>query len=387
MFLRTGELAGDLNIHLTVDGPEGAPAFLLLHALGATGAAWDGMAAELARSYRVIRPDLRGHGLTEVTQGPYSIDMLARDALAVLDALSVDEAHVAGISLGGMVAQMLAAIAPARVRSLILCDTGLAMAEPSRFLDRAALARAEGMALLADQVLPGWVTENFLTDPAAHGLYTMLCRTDPEGYAAACEALSVADLSDHAEAILAPSLVLVGDQDRSTPIPMAEALRDRLGAAFTIIENAAHMICTEQPGQVVEAIHRFIGAQAQADALTRGLTTRRAVMGEEFVQGAFDHASPFERDFQTWMTEAAWGGPWSRPGLDRRTRSLITLAVLATLRAEEEFKGHCRATRNTGASPGDVAETLMHVACYAGIPAANAAMRIARAILPDHSGA
>src|SRR3954452_15877428 len=118
MFVR----AADLNVHVRLDGPPSAPALLLLHSLGTTGDIWEAQAAALSRSFRVIRPDMRGHGLTSVTPGPYSLDGLAGDALAVLDALGIGRAHVAGLSIGGAIAQAIAAHAPDRVRSLILCD-------------------------------------------------------------------------------------------------------------------------------------------------------------------------------------------------------------------------------------------------------------------------
>ena len=121
MFIRTH----DLDIHVQLSGPPGAPPLLLLHSLGTSGHVWDDQADALSNSFRVIRPDMRGHGLTTVTQGPYSIAQLAGDALAVLEALGVTHAHVAGLSIGGLIAQQIAAQAPDRVSSLILVDTAM----------------------------------------------------------------------------------------------------------------------------------------------------------------------------------------------------------------------------------------------------------------------
>ena len=111
----------------------------------------------------------------------------------------------------------------------------------------------------------------------------------------------------------------------------------------------------------------------------RGLAVRKSVLGEAHVARASANATPFDRDFQRFITQYAWGGVWTRPGLDRRTRSLLTIVMLAALGHGEELKLHIRATRNTGASREDVAEALLQVAIYAGVPAANAAFHHAKA--------
>lgn len=114
-----------------------------------------------------------------------------------------------------------------------------------------------------------------------------------------------------------------------------------------------------------------------------GLAARRRVLGEAHVKRSLENATAFDRDFQDLMTRHAWGGIWTRPGLDHRTRSLITIAMLAALGRNEELDLHVRATRNTGATPDEVKEVLMQVAIYAGIPAANSAFRIAKAALAE----
>lgn len=114
-----------------------------------------------------------------------------------------------------------------------------------------------------------------------------------------------------------------------------------------------------------------------------GDTTRRAVLGDAHVERASARATPFDAPFQSFITEAAWGAVWSDPGLTKRERSLITIALLAALNHDEEMAMHVRATRNTGASPQDIAQALMHVAIYAGVPAANRAFRIAREVYAE----
>lgn len=114
-----------------------------------------------------------------------------------------------------------------------------------------------------------------------------------------------------------------------------------------------------------------------------GMATRRSVLGEAYVDAAVARTTPFDEGFQTFITEGAWGSVWSRPGLTKRERSMITIALLAALGHDEEVAMHVRATRNTGASRDDVAEALMHVAVYAGVPAANRAYKIAKAVFAE----
>jgi 4-carboxymuconolactone decarboxylase len=117
---------------------------------------------------------------------------------------------------------------------------------------------------------------------------------------------------------------------------------------------------------------------AETTRFEQGMATRRAVLGNEHVDGATARKSAFDADFQTFITEGAWGSVWSRPGLSKRERSMITIALLAALGHDEEVAMHVRATANTGCSPDDIREALLHVAVYAGVPAANRAFRVAK---------
>lgn len=117
---------------------------------------------------------------------------------------------------------------------------------------------------------------------------------------------------------------------------------------------------------------------AESERYRQGMKTRRAVLGDAHVDAAAAKATSLDDDFQTFITEGAWGSVWSRPGLTRRERSMLTLALLAGLGHEEEFAMHLRATANTGATAEDIKELLLHVAVYAGVPAANSAYKIAK---------
>ena len=368
-----------LATHIVVDGPPGASAVLLMHSLGSDLRVWDAQVARLARGFRVVRFSLRGHGLTEAGAGPCTIEDLADDALAVLDACGIAAAHVGGVSIGGMIAQAVAARAPQRVTSLILCDTALALPPPEMWRQRAATVRAEGVAAVADATLARWVTPAFLASPAGRGLRQMLVRTDRHGYAAAAEALAVADLSRSTPRLRLPALVVVGELDPSTPIAAAEALRDAIpGARLAVIPGAAHIPMVERPDEVTAAILAFL----TPDDAEAGARARREVFGADYVERAVAAITDLDRDFQAYISHAAWG-VWARPHFDRRTRSIVTIALLAALGRHNELALHIRAMKNTGATPADLSELLLHVAVYAGVPAANTAMRIAKQVAEE----
>ena len=248
-----------LGLHVQQSGPPHAETVLLLHSLGTQAAIWESTAEALSSRYRILRPDLRGHGLSDVTPGPYSVEGLADDMLALLDALSVAEVHVAGISLGGMVAQSLASRVPQRVRSLTLVDTALSIPPALFWHDRAALVRKDGMEPLVETVVARWVTAASLQSSGAQVLRAMLRQTHPEGYAAAAEAVAAADLRHSVSGLRMPTLVLFGDDDVAPPLSSAEALRDAIpGARLEVIPDAAHIPTMEQPDHVIDAMSRFL---------------------------------------------------------------------------------------------------------------------------------
>ncbi len=213
----------------------------------------------------------------------------------------------------------------------------------------------------------------------------MLLRTPAEGYAGAAQAIAQADLTERTRQLTVPALILVGDQDASTPVASAEALQRAIAAStLMVIPNAAHIPTVEQPEAVTDAITDFLKPKI-TDTYEAGMVVRKQVLGEAHVARATANITSLDRDFQSFITRAAWGSVWSRPGLDRRTRSLLTIVILAALRYEEELAMHYRASRNTGASPEDIAEALMHVAIYGGVPAANSAFRSAKEIFQEGS--
>jgi 3-oxoadipate enol-lactonase len=261
--------AGDIVTHYRFDGPPEAPVVLLANSLGTNFHMWDAQAAVLSRHYRVLRYDMRGHGLSDATPpggaGPgYTLDQLAQDALGLLDGLAIDRVHFCGLSIGGMVAQRCTALAPARVASLILCDTASRIGPPSLWDDRVAAIGRAGLAGIRDGVLARWFTEDFRRRHPVElqGFGNMLVRTPAEGYVGCCLAIRDADLRPCLAAIKCPTLVIVGDQDLATPPALARELHDGIaGSQFAVIDNAAHVPAVEQPEALNALLAGFLGRQ------------------------------------------------------------------------------------------------------------------------------
>lgn len=365
-----------LTVHARDEGPPGAPVVLMLHSIGTDLRVWDEQAVALSRTHRVLRPDLRGHGLSGGAEGEATMAMLARDALALLDARGVARAHLVGLSVGGRVAMEVAASAPDRVLSLVACDTALEFPPPEAWQSRMDAVRAGGMAAIADAVMARWVVDASL--PSSRALRRVLLGNDPAGYACVAAALRDARAAPLIGRIACPTTVVVGEADPATPVASAEAIRGAVpGARLVVVPRASHIPTFEAAGAVTAAIRDHLAAQEPDE----GLAVRRAVLGEAHVARASAAATPLDAPFQDWITRNVWGGVWTRPGLPRHTRSLLTLAVTAALGRSEEFALHVRATANTGVTPEELSEALLQVGVYAGVPAANHALKLAKETL------
>jgi 3-oxoadipate enol-lactonase/4-carboxymuconolactone decarboxylase len=380
MFLRCGEIV----VHATVEGPPGAPPVLLLHSVGTALQVWDEQAAALRGRYRVWRVDLRGHGLSEPVPGEASMAMLAGDVFAMMDAVGLDSAHLGGLSIGGRVAMEMAALRPERVLSLFLLDTALEFTPFSAWDERIAAVRAGGMAALRAAILPRWVAD--AGSASAQGLARMLLTTPPEGYIAAAAALRDARAAPLAGRLAGPAAVVLGADDPATPLAAAEAIQRAIpGATLAALPGFRHIPNFEAAGAVNAALlaHLARATGAEGDILAQGMAVRRAVLGHAHVARAEAATTPLDAAFQDYITRGVWGQVWTREGLPRHTRSLLTLAMMAALGRHEEFVLHVKATRNTGVTPEEIGEVLLQVGAYAGVPAANHALKLAKQTLQE----
>lgn len=241
--------ADGCKLHIEVEGPESASALMLSNSLGTDLHLWDDQVPVWSRHFRVVRYDRRGHGKSGVAPGPANMERYGRDALAIMNGLGLDKVHWCGLSMGGMVGQWLAAQAPQRIGKLILSDTSCHFPDKSLWNDRIKAVRDRGLAAIADNVMKIWFTERFIARApgTVARMRDMLVATPVEGYIAACEAIRDMDHRDLLPRIKAPTLVVVGRHDKSTPVEAAEYIRSHIpGAAMTLLD-AAHISNVEQP--------------------------------------------------------------------------------------------------------------------------------------------
>lgn len=363
-----------------VSGPADGPAVVLSGSLGSDLRMWDPQVEPLvAAGFRVLRYDHRGHGRSPAPPGPYTLDELARDLVALLDRLGVERVSLVGLSLGGMVGMWLGAHEPARVDRLVLCCTAARLGPAEMWTERARAARESGMDALADAAVGRWLTP--AADPELAGrLRAMVAATPAEGYASCCTAIQTMTVEDDLGSIVAPTLVVAAAQDPATPPEHALRITSAIpGARLAVVDGAAHLGNVERPDEFTSLILGHL-RPSRHDA---GMAVRRAVLGDEHVDRAVAGTSEFTRPFQEYVTESAWGSVWARPGLDRRTRSAVTLAALTSLRAFDELPMHVRAAVRHGLTREEIAEILLHTAVYAGAPAANRAFAVAADALDE----
>lgn len=240
-----------------VEGPGDASVVVLGPSLGTTLAMWDDLAATLAKTYRVVRFDLRGHGGSPVPPGPYTTDELAEDVLALTDSLGVDRFAFVGLSLGGAVGQVLGLAHPERLTALVLCCTGPSFGDPQTWRERASRVRAEGMSWLVGPTRGRWFTPGFLeTHPAESGrLLDMIAATSPAGYAACCDALAAYDVTGRLGEITVPTRVVAGAQDPVSPPSVARVLAQGIpGADLVVLDDASHIANIAQPAAFGRAV-------------------------------------------------------------------------------------------------------------------------------------
>lgn len=246
-----------VELHHLVEGPDDAPALVLLNSLGATLAMWEPQIEAFAAEFRVVRCDTRGHGRSPVPPAPYSIADLGGDVVALLDRLGIARAHIAGVSMGGMIALWLATHAPERVDRIVPCCTSAKLGPPQMWRDRAAAVRAGGTEAVADGVLARWVSPVWAAvHPEEYGrLRDMIASTPAEGYVGGCAAIEVMDQEPDLERIVAPTLVIAGADDPATPPDHGARIAARIpGARMAVIPHAMHLANIEQSAQVTERI-------------------------------------------------------------------------------------------------------------------------------------
>ncbi|MFE6226955.1 MULTISPECIES: alpha/beta fold hydrolase [unclassified Streptomyces] len=413
------------TLQYRVDGPDDAPVLVLGPSLGTTFHMWDRQIPELTRDRRVVRFDLPGHGGAPA-QPFTSVAELGDRLLATLDGLGVQRFGYAGCSLGGAVGLDLALRAPHRVAALALVATAPRFGTADEWRQRGVVVRANGLEPMARTAPEQWFTPLFAANQPAivDWAVQMVRTTDAACYVAACEALAVFDVRAALGSIGVPALVLVGSEDRVTGPAEARTLVAGIAdAKLAVVPGASHLAPVEQPAAVTDLLLEHFaaaaletsgtlavpppvppappapaeapapaapaaedGAEAPAgrpDPYEKGLGLRREILGDAHVDRALADADA--ADFQELVTRYAWGEVWARDGLDRRTRSVVTLTALVAGGHREALADHTRAALRNGLSPAEIREIVLHTAVYCGLPAAETALATVGRVITEET--
>jgi 3-oxoadipate enol-lactonase len=254
---------GGGRLKFAVSGRNHAPTLLLLHPLGANREVWTPQLPTFEQFFHVVRPDLRGHGESSLPEGEPSVRTLGDyvdDMLAILDQLHIDRAHWCGLSLGGAIALQAAIRHPKRVHRLVLANTAPEFAPSSLWDERMSAARSDGLASVLAAVPQRWFSAGFRdrAPEQVERIRSMLETAGLRGYLEACGALRAVNLRGELAAVQAPTLVIGGAGDISTPIELAEALRDGIAGADLAVLDAAHLSNVEQSEDFTEVVTAFL---------------------------------------------------------------------------------------------------------------------------------
>ncbi|MER6911947.1 alpha/beta fold hydrolase [Streptomyces sp. NPDC000594] len=419
------------TLQYRIDGPDDAPVLILGPSLGTTWHMWDRQIAEVSQEWRVLRYDLPGHGGAPAHPA-HSVGELADRLLATLDELGIHRFGYAGCAIAGAIGIDLALRHPQRLASLALVSASPRFGTADEFRRRGVVVRTNGLDPMARSAPESWFTQNFAAAQPAivEWAVTMVRTTDPGCYIAACEALAAFDARAELGRVGVPTLVLVGSEDQITGPAEARTLVAGIpDARLALVPGASHLAPVEQPAAVTDLLLRHFAGVAQdthsgipvptgvpaqpvpagsvpvapiaeiapaapppppetpADPLGPGTRIRREVLGDAHVDRVTAEAGTdgFTADFQSLVTRYAWGEVWARDGLDRRTRSAVTLAALVAGGHRRELAVHTRAALRNGLTPDEIREILLHTAVYCGIPAANAAFAVAGEVIREET--
>lgn len=255
--------ANGVTVNYEIGGLDSGPWVVFSHSLGCSKAMWQPQFDALAKSYRVLRYDIRGHGASSTPPAPYSLDMMAQDVKALCDALNIEKCHFVGLSMGGMIGQTVALNHPELLLSLTLADTSSHYGpDLMPFWEaRSQTALMQGMTPLVAPSLERWFTAPFR---AAHPVLMQeamqwVLDTPSQGYAACCMAIAVIDTTARLKEIKVPAQVIVGKDDLATPPAMSELIHARIaGSKLLVLESAAHISSVEQARKFTDALQGFL---------------------------------------------------------------------------------------------------------------------------------
>jgi 3-oxoadipate enol-lactonase len=254
--------SGEARIHYMLEGQSGSPVLVFSNSLGANYSMWDPQAHEFRKKFSVLRYDTRGHGQSPPTPGPYSIELLARDVIAMLDVLDLDGVHFCGLSMGGMIGMWLALNAPERLHKLVLSNTAAKIGTSEGWNARIEAVQKNGMKSVASAILERWFTPAFRQNApeTMANILKMLEETNPDGYVACCAAVRDFDCREQLRKIRIPALVVAGAHDPATPPADGRFLAEQIPGARYAELNAAHLSNIEDRGRFNREITAFLNS-------------------------------------------------------------------------------------------------------------------------------
>ncbi|GAA0315442.1 alpha/beta fold hydrolase [Psychrobacter aestuarii] len=360
------------------------PALVMAHPLGMDRSVWDSVCDQLHGHYRCIRWDLPGHGSSGAASSEVSIDALAKDALHLVDTLDIERFYFIGTSIGGMIGQSLCQIAPERLEQVWLTNTGAVIGTAEAWAERAAKVRDIGLGQMAETIVPRWFSPSYVEQhpDALSGWQVQLSRNDDESYAKLCEAIAQMDnrgkLANYSDTVT----LIAGADDVSTPVAALEGLKEQFAeASLSVLDAVGHVPSLEAPKRLVAHIQADSARVTLGQTGVRyeqGLVQRKRILGDAHVAKASSNATTLDSPFQQFITRTAWGELWGDTSLTVQQRSMITTAILAALGRDGELELHLRTAQRLGIQEKQLQQVLMHVAIYAGVPAANHAFALAK---------
>lgn len=380
--------ADGCRIFYRAEGPADAPAIIFSNSLGCDHLMWQPQADALKHAYRVVRYDQRGHGASDVPTGPYTLEQLGGDVIGLADHLGLGTFHFCGLSMGGITGQWLGIHHGKQLNKLILANTSPHFPPPDMWDQRMAAIQDDGMKAISNAVLERFFSASFhkARPGTVSDFRDVLEQTSPDGYLGCCGMLRSADVFPGLGKITAPTLVISGRHDQSTPPERGEKIAAAINGASHVILDAAHVSNIERADDFTRTLVGFTGDPGLPvdDTYARGMARRRQALGDAWVDNTLASRTSFNADFQDMITRHAWGDVWTRPGLDDTTRRMLVLAVCAALSRWEEYDLHLGAAVRAGVPSETIREVLIQTAIYAGVPAANTAFFRARGIvMPD----
>jgi 3-oxoadipate enol-lactonase / 4-carboxymuconolactone decarboxylase len=356
---------------------------------------WSACAADLTDVFDVVAWDLPGHGHNRsVPEEPFTMEELAAGVLEVVDTLLAERGESGGSfayggdSVGGGVGLQLLLDVPDRVESAVLLCTGARIGDPDLWADRIGQVSTSGTPAIVSATIERWFGPGFLHREPERGsaLLHALQQADDAGYCQVCGVLAGFDVRDRLAEIGAPVLAVAGASDVATPTARLREIAEGVKEGRLVeLDGVAHLAPAEAPDVVARLIRQHVLGEQEQPSTTydAGMAVRREVLGDAHVDRATTQTNDFTRDFQELITTYAWGTIWTRPGLDRRSRSLITLTALVAGGHHDELAMHLRAARTNGLTVDEIKELLLQTAIYCGVPAANTAFRIAQQVLAE----